>query len=388
MSEGARVLLIANSYPSDKALYRNGFIHRRVKAYQRAGVQVQIFYMHPPVAKSYIYEFDGVEVVVGNRGHLRESLVGNSYAKILIHFASPDMVEPILEVSSNTPVIVWIHGFEAEAWHRRWFNFLESSASIHAALEKRDSYYAGQLEFMGWLYQTDKLSLTFVHVSKWFQENIVEPDAGVPTQNSHVIPNLIDDKLFTYEAKEPSQRLRILSIRPYASRKYANDLTAKAIELLSERPFFSKLEFEIRGDGALFDAITAPLKKFDNVRVVRGFLPQTKIAEIHKEYGIMLCPTRFDSQGVSMCEAMASGLVPISNDVSAISEFVQHGESGLLAPPEDAAGLAEKIEQLYYNEELFQKLSSGAAESVRRICSEDVSISAELALILPEGTAA
>ena len=374
-------LLIANAYPSERALYRNGFIHRRVKAYQANGIGVQVFYLHPPVRNSYEYEYDGVNVQVGSSLDLAARLASIEYSKILIHFVSPDMINPILELAPLIPIIVWIHGFEAESWYRRWFNFMDSSENIRQALDKDGQYYQGQLKFMNWLYQTKALNLTFVHVSKWFQENIAEPDAGALSQNSFVIPNLIDDKLFNYVEKPVDQRMKVLSIRPFASRKYANDLSVKAILELSKRPFFSQLEFHIRGEGALFDETLEPLRKFDNVEIVNGFLSQVEIAALHKEYGIFLCPTRFDSQGVSMCEAMSSGLVPISTDISAISEFVDHLETGLLGSPEDHLSLAEWIERVYFNEELFSYISSHAAERIRSQCGEEVSVVRELEII-------
>lgn len=381
-SERPEYLLIANAYPSDKALYRNGFIHRRVKGYAEAGISVEVFYMHPPAASPYSYEYDGVSVTVGNENALDEYLAERHFKKILIHFASPAMVRPIMRQAPECPVVVWIHGFEAESWHRRWFNFIGSSEEIRDAIAKKESHYDDQLEFMRWLYTTTELNITTVHVSEWFQKHIVEPDAGVETQNSHVIPNFIDDTLFDYVEKPIEQRLKILSIRPYASMKYANDLSVKAILELSKRPYFSNLEFEIRGEGRLFNSTLEPLRKFNNVNIVKGFLSQDEIAEKHKEFGLFLCPTRFDSQGVSMCEAMSSGLVPITTDSSAISEFVDHGATGTLSPSENASDLADWIERIYFNPELFTKLSQNTAKRVREQCSQSSAIHREVELII------
>jgi glycosyltransferase involved in cell wall biosynthesis len=121
------------------------------------------------------------------------------------------------------------------------------------------------------------------------------------------------------------------------------------------------------------------------VNITKGFLDQSDIAVLHKEHGVFLSPTRFDSQGVSMCEAMSSGLVPVTTNVAAIPEFVDHGKTGLLAPPEDYLALANWIERLYFNSELFERLSENASSEIRRLCSEDVAIKSELDLILDRG---
>src|SRR5690606_6953555 len=137
--------------------------------------------------------------------------------------------------------------------------------------------------------------------------------------------------------KGPEQRKRLLSIRPYASRKYANDLTVKAIVELSKRDFFNELEVALIGDGELFDQITEPVKGFPNVKLVRKFLSHKEISATHKDYGIFITPTRMDSQGVSRDEAMSSGLVPITTNVTAIPEFV-NSECGMLVDGEDYMG--------------------------------------------------
>jgi glycosyltransferase involved in cell wall biosynthesis len=377
----AQVLLVTNAYPSDTALYRNGFIHRRVRAYVEAGISVEVFYLHPPVHETYRYVFDGVDVTVGGSAAYARRIAEQPYRTILVHFANRDMVRPVLQHAPTTPLVVWVHGFEAEAWHRRWFNFTESAAQIREALAKRDSYHADQLDFMGWLLSTTELDVQVVHVSDWFRRHIVEPDTGTVTRSPHVIPNVVDENLFGYREKQDHDRLRILSVRPYASRKYANDQMVAAILELSTRPYFDRLTFTVCGEGALFDRTVAPLRRFDTVSITEGFLRQEEIVELHAEHGVFLAPTRFDSQGVSMCEAMASGIVPVSTRIAAIPEFVSDRETGMLAAPEDPRGLADQIEMLYYNPELFHRLSAAAARRVREQCGFDATVRREIELI-------
>ena len=379
--ERADVLLVANAYPSDRALYRNAFIHRRVLGYLEAGIDVEVFYLHPPVSEPYTYVFDGVRVTVGGAADYAQRIARHAYRTILVHFASQEMIQPIVDFRPDTPVIVWVHGFEAEAWHRRWFNFTESAGQIRAALAMRDSYHVDQLQLMGWLMSTTDLDVRVVHVSDWFRRSIVEPDTGMPTRRPYVIPNVVDGGLFPYREKEDEDRLRILSVRPYASHKYANDQTVAAILALSERPYFEKLSFTIRGEGPLFAETVSPLRRFPSVSVEEGFLRQDEIAELHATHGVFLSPTRFDSQGVSMCEAMSSGLVPVSTDIAAIPEFVEHRGTGLLAPPEDPAGLADLVEMLYYNPELFHRLSTAGAQRVREQCGIEATVGREVEMI-------
>lgn len=375
-------LVLTNAYPSAKDLYRNAFVHRRVKNYQANGLNINVFTLDPK-SNNKKYNFDDVKVYKGNREDLYNFLLKNhnKYNKILIHFVSPEMIDAIQNVCPHIPIIIWIHGFEAEAWHRRWFNFLESKERLEDVLKKADGFYKEQMKLMNWLYQTKELDLKFVHISNWFKTHVAECDARAKTQNATIIPNVIDDELFNYEERKPDDRLKILSIRPYASRKYANDLSVSAVIELSERPYFDKLSFAFYGDGKYFEETLRPIKDFPNVKIVQGFLKQQEIADVHKKYGVFLCPTRWDSQGVSMCEAMSSGLVPISTNITAIPEFVTHRSSGLLARPEDPVHIADLIESLYFDSALFEKLSRNATIEIRNKCAQDVVINKELELI-------
>ena len=380
-SSTLRLLVICNAYPSNSDLYRNGFIHRRVKEYQKKGAKVEVFYNHQPVKSAYEYEYDGVAVTVGNDAALYEKVTNTDFDSFLVHFAEPSRIDPLLRAEVRGPIFVWIHGFEAEAWHRRWFNFIQSQQQIREALQKKREYYEHQNEFLGSLVRERPLDMTFINVSDWFKTMIVEPDLDVEFENDYVIPNLIDDRIFPYREKSETDRLNILSIRPFASYKYANDQTVEAIKILSARPYFNELNFTIVGDGRLFSELTEPLAKYRNVKLRKRFLGQEEISKLHAENGVFLAPTRFDSQGVSMCEAMSSGLVPISTDIAAIPEFVSDGESGLLVPPESPLALADAIEELYFDSELFSRLSVAAASSIRALCGREATTSRELDLI-------
>ena len=125
----------------------------------------------------------------------------------------------------------------------------------------------------------------------------------------------------------------------------------------------------------------APLRSLPTVSVERGFLRQDEIAALHAEHGVFLAPTRFDSQGVSTGEAMASGLVPVSTRIAAVPEFVRDRETGLLAAPEDPVDLADQIEMLYYDPELFRRLSAAAAAGARQQCGVEATIGREVELI-------
>jgi len=287
-----------------------------------------------------------------------------------------EMWEIIANLPQNVNIFIWAHGAEIQPYKRRKFNY--NSLDEHKQAKKMSKV---RMKFWRNVFLNFKPNMRMIFVSKYFS-NEVFTDIGInlTDEQYHVIHNPIDTKRFTFKSKDVSQRLKILSIRTFASRKYANDISVNVILELSKHAKFKNMEFLICGDGELFDEITQPLRQFSNVELRRGFLTNEEYEEIFDEYGIFLTPTRWDSHGVSRDEAMSSGLVPVTNSVSAIPEFVDDS-CAILGPEEDYMLLAQGIIKLVEDRELFTRMSQNAAERVRQQSASDIIIDKEIKLI-------
>jgi glycosyltransferase involved in cell wall biosynthesis len=368
-------LLLTNHYPSYDDLYRNGFVHSRVAAYRERGVRVDTFRFRKDQPVTW-HEFQNVDVTSGSAVALQRMLSSGQYKNLLVHFLDSDMWEVIEKHIHKINVFVWIHGAEIQPWWRREYNYTDEK-QLELAKKQSDI----RLGFWRSILNKMHKNLKLIFVSNYFAEEVME-DIGfrLPVDQYEIIHNPVDTDLFDYIPKPPEQRLKVLSIRPYASRKYANDLSVNAVLELSKRPFFNEFEFLFMGDGKLFDETLAPIAHFDNVKIERRFLAQTDIAKYHKEFGIFLCPTRMDAQGVSKDEAMSSGLVVISNGVTAIPEFID-GDSGILVEGEDYCGMADALASLYLDDSRFLSLSDGASKRARYQVSKQKIVNQELLLL-------
>ncbi|NFP91583.1 glycosyltransferase [Clostridium sporogenes] len=315
-------IIITNGYPSEKKLYNNAFIHRRVINYLEKGYKGFVIVIRPENKTLKKYKFDNVVVYEGNSANVKELLLENLNVKIFIHFVDIHMIRAIRSVSEKYDIFIWIHGAEALAWKRRLFNLRFNLKSILSFI-KYIYFNVKQMKLMRNLILNDKLNIKFIFVSNWMKD-ILERDTNTVLDKSkyEIIPNIIDDKLFYYHEKTEKQCLKVLSIRPYTSRKYANDISVEIVLKLSEKDYFNDITFNFYGNGYLFEKTLKPLTKFKNVNIYKKFLNQFEIAKLHSENGVFLSPTRQDAQGVSMCEAIASGLVPIVSNNTAIPEFV------------------------------------------------------------------
>lgn len=371
-------LVLTNLYPAYDNLYRNAFVHSRVCAYRKAGKKVSVYQLQVG-RKLYFDEFEGVSVFRGGVSALRKILAEGKVRRILVHFLNADMWEVLKDIPVDVRIIVWVHGAEIQPWTRRAFNY-----TSQAELDKAKAQSDVRMSFWKHIFGNLPDNIHFVFVSQYLANEVMKDNNIILDKNKYsIIHNPIDTDLFSYHKKDIGQRYKLLSIRPFASRIYANDITVDCILKLSERKDFDKFSIRIVGNGPLFDEIVKPLCNMPNVTLEKTFLTHAEIVSLHRQYGVFLVPTRADTQGVSRDEAMASGLVPVTNAVTAIPEFVDD-TCGILAPAEDAEAMAAGISRLVNNPDLFLAMSKAAAKRVRRQTAANIIINQELNFILGE----
>ncbi|NRB79870.1 MAG: glycosyltransferase [Saccharospirillaceae bacterium] len=369
------ILVLTNNYPSYDDLYKNAFVHSRVKAYKTKNINVDVFRFKAEQEVSF-HEFEDIDVTTGSVEVLSKQLENNKYKHILVHFLDEAMWEVIKHKLDNLKVTVWVHGADIQDYHRR--AFMHETTQQH---EQAKVLSAKRTDFLLKVLKPMHKNLHLVFVSQYLADSVMEDlPIQLPKSSYSVIHNPINTDVFNYIKKPAAQRKKILSIRPYASKIYANDLAVKAVLELSKETFFNELEFRFIGDGILFEETLAPLREFENVIIERRFLTQSEIADLHKQYGVFLCPSRMDTQGVSRDEAMSSGLIPVTNSVAAIPEFV-NDKCGFLSDSEDYINLAENISIQYKNIDTFNSKSILASQRVSNQSSSQLILSKEIALL-------
>jgi glycosyltransferase involved in cell wall biosynthesis len=96
------------------------------------------------------------------------------------------------------------------------------------------------------------------------------------------------------------------------------------------------------------------------------FSAQTFIAPLRKRAFVTVVPSRFETFGMVVLEAIAQGCPVVASDAGGIPEVVRHGESALLCRAGDAMDLAVCVEALLANPELAARLG----EAAQRRCGE------------------
>jgi L-malate glycosyltransferase len=368
-----RIALLDANYPDPGNVYGDVFVHVRAMAYAEAGHDLEVCRFFKPTGR---YTYEGIDVVdCPDVAAINGALDAFAPDVIGIHFYQGWMLRKLL-AHRPTPVVTWVHGFEALWFFRRLFN-----VALRREFFDYVKYNLIQMVRLRQFVQyanRHRGRFHFVFVSDWMRR-VMETDIQLRVRARSIVPNPIDANMFTYVEKRPEDRLRVLLVRSFTSRKYANDLAVAGILRLAKRPEFQAFRFTIVGKGPLFAPLTAPLCGLPNVELREAFLSHDEVKALHETHGVFLCPTRQDAQGVSMCEAMASGLVPVTSASTAIPEFVEDGVTGFLT--HNPQEIADALLALHDDPARFARMSAQTAASVRAKAGLPRIVDQELALL-------
>jgi glycosyltransferase involved in cell wall biosynthesis len=98
----------------------------------------------------------------------------------------------------------------------------------------------------------------------------------------------------------------------------------------------------------------------------KGVAARDDIGHFYDEADIFINASRLDNMPVSVLEAFASGMPVVSTEPEGMRYFVEHGRTGLLSPPGDAAALAQNVIQVLQDSELADRLAMNARQAFHR----------------------
>lgn len=376
---GERHLVLANEYPSEENQYANGFVHRRVALYKEHGLEVDVIAFGKRVTPD-VYTYKGVSVLAGYYDELLGLLALRKYVSINVHFMNSEMWEALKRnLDVGVRVNLFVHGYEVRNWSRIPYEIAAPrnlNAQIERSLKIRD--------FWGELVADGSRVDNFVFVSKWWKD-AVEDDLRLqfPEERTSVIHNVIDTELFEYIPKDAEQRFNFLWVRNARAWNYGADLAAEILARFRESKWWPKMKVTIVGDGKYFQHFDQ-FSNDSNVEIIRRYVSQQEIAGLHKEHGVFLVPSRFDTQGVSRDEAMSSGLVPVTNPVAAVPEFVNF-ENAVLGQETEIDAWAWELEKVLMDADRFKEMSANAADCVRKSRDAKNTVAKEIELMVGGG---
>ena len=117
--------------------------------------------------------------------------------------------------------------------------------------------------------------------------------------------------------------------------------------------------------------------------VFHGFLNRHALDRLYSQAHIFVLPSRYETYGMVIAEAMAHGLPIVATDSGGIPELIESGKSGLLYKAGDIEKLSEYIQQLLASPSLRKYLGENALAKARSLPSWDDLQNAFKSLIRP-----
>lgn len=373
------ILLLCPGYPSEENKYQCAFIHTRVQGYLNLNWKVDVAVVNELfINKTEKYSFEGVPVIRTGFNEIRTLLQNKRYDKILVHFFDEKYAQ-ILDASdiTKTKVFLYSHGIDTlyRVWNKLNAQYFMPLKEIPNDLQKTFPEKDALIKRYN-----DMDNVKFAFVSNWAR-NLSESLIGIKYRNSEIIPCNINTEVFTYQKKDPSLRKKVFVLRKFDNLStYSIDINVRVILELSKRECFKDMEFSIYGDGDYHEELVAPLRQFPNVHIYKKFLTHKEIKKVHDQHGIALFASRFDTQGVSAIEAAMSGNVVVTSKNIGTEEYIDP-RIGTYCETENFVEYADLIEKLYYDENLFIKMSDQMHESVKNTCSYENTLEKDIKMI-------
>lgn len=362
-----KTIVLTSRYPSVDSPYSHMFVHTRSMQYLASGCSVLVLV---PAKHESSYVLDGVSVVLAPVSKLASFI--DTADRIMIHLlyhridADTDagyLYEAVLK--SKIPTLFFIHGVETQTiWSSRRYDISWLSPKTIARYIYRDFYLIKRMTNTLKSFLDVSFPCRFVTPSQWMLDESYRHTGLDLSDKSLIIPNGIDTSHFEFKDLW-NNRFNFLSIRPlFLKGKYAIDLLLESSSNLPDN-----FQGCLYGNGPDEYIIQQKINQLTNkkIKLIPKFLNQNEIPRVHRLYGIYAAVTRMDAQGVSMCEAMASGLPVVSYDTCAIPEFITHLDNGLLATSYDVTQFSSYIEMLADDRRLFDKIALNARHSMEKI---------------------
>lgn len=113
-----------------------------------------------------------------------------------------------------------------------------------------------------------------------------------------------------------------------------------------------------------FVAEARELGVLEHVRVLPGLLP-ADLPALHKACSVAMAPlVALEAGGLSIIEAMASGLPVVASPLGAVQDIIEDGEDGLLVTATDIPEFADALQRLMLDPAAREELGSSARARV------------------------
>jgi len=359
-----KIAIIAPDYPESDS-FKYAFVHSRSKLYTQKNIQVKVFVVSGNPRK---YIIDSISVNKNSIKELLEDINAFSPDCLAIHFPKIQMLPLLYKLKQ--PKVVWIHGHDI-MWK---FRLDKANNPLHWIF-KRIILVPRELVQILLIRKLLKKAAKIVFVSKWIKKT-AQLHSLCKYKNSVIIHNPVDTELFKYRNLNNSNTG--ISLRSFENSKYGLDILIKSLKKDENKD----INVDLIGTGALYKKYKHLISRCNSsARIFNRSVKHSELPDLFYQYSFFVAPSRMETQGLAMCEAMSCGLPIIATNIGGIPEFVRHGIDGYLVPPNNPGELKKAIKTLLADKERMLEMSVNASNNIKLVCSIENTVSKEIDLL-------
>jgi len=352
------ILVLTHSYPDLNHKWRGIFVQEQVKA---LGINHDIVVVYFKVDYSHFAPFSDYTFFKKHSGRVTEyevtinksfpvitqiKYLSNTYRFIkdeILNHKKIDIIHShlsypagflgtLIQVKRRIPNILTEHS-RIKSYFRSWFH----KQCVKYALRK---------------------ATCIISVSNALKEEII----SICHRHVTVIHNIVDVDKFNLVQTHPGTILNIGFLGGLSNINKGLDLLLKSASLLEKKDFF----LHIGGSGILLDNFKKMAKAFgiDANCKFYGEISRNEIADFYSRLDLFVLPSRYETFGIVLIEAMACGLPVIATKCGGPQEIVT-AATGILIQKGNTEELKNAIINISENSELYNK------EAIRNYAKEN-----------------
>jgi glycosyltransferase involved in cell wall biosynthesis len=255
----------------------------------------------------------------------------------------------------------WLARWDSDWWYRFWHGRPERS--FRRALRP----LARHLAKAAGVFPEGSLNLLNVQfVSQYLKEETIK--SGKPVTNAEVIHWGIDVAKFPFK-RAVDRPSRLLFLGRFSPEKGLPTLI-EAMRMLVWEHRCTQLKLTLLGGNDVDPQHCDAMKRLvsssglDSNVEIKGSLPREELPNIYGEHDILVFPSTREAFGITILEAMSSGLVVVGTATGGSAEIMKDEVNSLVFPRDNPEACAAQILRLMNDPNLYERLRQAGRRTV------------------------
>jgi len=181
---------------------------------------------------------------------------------------------------------------------------------------------------------------------------------GFPRDRTQAIANAFDSAVFERPERNPHLGpLRLLSLGRLEDDSKGLFWLPAILRELGNLPF----TLTVAGEGRDGAELRNRLGCYSDRVLFVGALAPREVAAVMAQHDVLILPSRYEGQAITLVEALASGCVPVASRLRGVTDFViDEDKTGFLFPVGDTGAAAKFVRALSDDRQMLARMSDAA----------------------------